>query len=71
MDLWTGISGGLQSRGVPVLGNTSNKQLVIFDESNTENAGPSEPKLESWMAAPTTRAKENEQRPEKWCDVKV
>lgn len=71
MDLWTGTSGGLQSRGVPVLGNASNSQLVIFDESKTESAGPSEPQLESWMAPPTSRAKENEQRPEKWCDVKV
>ncbi|XP_026211284.1 mitotic checkpoint serine/threonine-protein kinase BUB1 beta [Anabas testudineus] len=65
------ISGGLQSGGVPVLGNTSNRQLVIFDESIAESAGPSERKMESWMAPPTSRAKENEQRPEKWCDVKM
>ncbi|XP_023258484.1 mitotic checkpoint serine/threonine-protein kinase BUB1 beta [Seriola lalandi dorsalis] len=65
------ISGGLQSRGAPVLGNASNSQLVIFDESKTQSAGPSEPKMEPWMAPPTSRAKENEQRPEKWCDVKI
>uniref|UniRef100_A0A4W6DHF3 BUB1 mitotic checkpoint serine/threonine kinase Bb n=1 Tax=Lates calcarifer TaxID=8187 RepID=A0A4W6DHF3_LATCA len=53
------ISGGLQSRGAPVLGNASNSRLVIFDENK------------SWMAPPTSRAKENEQRPEKWCDVKA
>ncbi|KAG7226161.1 hypothetical protein INR49_014256, partial [Caranx melampygus] len=65
------ISGGLQSRGAPALGNASNSRLVIFDESKAQSAGPSEPRLEPWMAPPTSRAKENEQRPEKWCDVKV
>lgn len=71
MAFLTGISGGLQSRGAPVLGNASNSRLVIFDESKAQSAGPSEPRLEPWMAPPTSRAKENEQRPEKWCDVKV
>ncbi|KAM4723720.1 mitotic checkpoint serine/threonine-protein kinase BUB1 beta [Anableps anableps] len=65
------ITGGLQSRSGPVLGNVSNSQLVIFDENKAETAGPSEPTLESWMAPPTSRAKENEQKPEKWCDVKM
>ncbi|XP_035530125.1 mitotic checkpoint serine/threonine-protein kinase BUB1 beta [Morone saxatilis] len=65
------ISGGLQSRSNPVLGNVSNSRMVIFDENNIESAGPSEPKLESWVAPPTSRAKENEQRPERWCDVKM
>uniref|UniRef100_A0A3P8RJQ7 BUB1 mitotic checkpoint serine/threonine kinase Bb n=1 Tax=Amphiprion percula TaxID=161767 RepID=A0A3P8RJQ7_AMPPE len=64
------ISGGLQSQGAPVLGNASNSRLVIFDENKTESAGSSESKLESWVAPPTSRAKENEQRPERWCDVK-
>ncbi|XP_070777122.1 mitotic checkpoint serine/threonine-protein kinase BUB1 beta [Enoplosus armatus] len=65
------ISGGLQSHATPVLGNASNSRLVIFDENKAQNAGPSEPKLESWVAPPTSRAKENEQRLEKWCDVKM
>lgn len=69
--LLTGLSGGLQSRGAPTLGNASNSRLVIFDENKIENAGPSEPKVESWAAPPTSRAKENEQRAERWCDVKV
>ncbi|XP_029349439.1 mitotic checkpoint serine/threonine-protein kinase BUB1 beta isoform X2 [Echeneis naucrates] len=64
------VSGGLQSRGAPVLGNASNTRLMIFDESKAPTAGPSEPRLEPWMAPPTSRAKENEKRPEKWCDVK-
>lgn len=68
---WVGIGGGLQSRGTPLLGNISNSQLVVFDENRVESAGPSEPTLESWVAPPTSRAKENEQKPEKWCDVKV
>ncbi|KAM3594692.1 uncharacterized protein V6R79_012313 [Siganus canaliculatus] len=65
------ISGGLQSRGLPVLGNAANSRLMIFDENKIENAGPSDPKLESWVAPPTSRAKENDQRAERWCDVKM
>ncbi|KAK9533517.1 hypothetical protein VZT92_008629 [Zoarces viviparus] len=65
------ISGGLQSIGAPVLGNASNSRLVVFDENRTQIAGPSEPTLESWAAPPTSRAKENEQNPEKWSDVKI
>ncbi|KAM9842784.1 mitotic checkpoint serine/threonine-protein kinase BUB1 beta [Aulostomus maculatus] len=65
------ISGGLQSHGAPAPFGASNSQLVIFDESKTPSAGPSEPRLESWVAPPSSRAKENEQRPEKWCDVKI
>ncbi|XP_075964693.1 mitotic checkpoint serine/threonine-protein kinase BUB1 beta [Anarhichas minor] len=65
------ISGGLQSIGAPVLGNASNSRLVVFDDNRTQSAGPSEPKLESWAAPPTSRAKENEQNPEKWSDVKI
>ena len=71
MGFRTGISGGLQSQGIPVLGNASNSRLVIFDENKTQSSRPSEPRLESWMAPPSSRSKENEQRPEKWCDVKV
>ncbi|XP_017268686.1 mitotic checkpoint serine/threonine-protein kinase BUB1 beta [Kryptolebias marmoratus] len=66
-----GLSGGLQSNSAPVLSNVSNSRLVIFDENKTEDAGPSEPKLESWAVPPTSRAKENEPKPEKWCDIKM
>ncbi|XP_067469445.1 mitotic checkpoint serine/threonine-protein kinase BUB1 beta [Thunnus thynnus] len=65
------ISGGLQSHGAPVLGNATNSRMVVFDENKAQSAGPSEPKFESWVAPPTGRAKENEKRPEKWCDVKM
>ncbi|XP_034530479.1 mitotic checkpoint serine/threonine-protein kinase BUB1 beta [Notolabrus celidotus] len=65
------VSGGLQSQGTPVFGNASNSRLVVFDENKAQSAGPSEPRLESWVAPPTSRAKENEQRPERWCDVKM
>ncbi|XP_030574999.1 mitotic checkpoint serine/threonine-protein kinase BUB1 beta [Archocentrus centrarchus] len=65
------ISGGLKSQGAPVLGNASNSRLVIFDENKAQSAGPSEPTLEAWVAPPSSRAKENEQKPERWCDVKM
>lgn len=71
MGLCSGISGGLKSQGAPVLGNASNSRLVIFDENKAQSAGPSEPTPETWVAPPTSRAKENEQKPERWCDVKV
>lgn len=72
MGLCTGISRGMQSRGAPpILGNATNSQLVIFDESKAQSAGPSEPKAEPWLAPPPAKAKENERRSEKWCDVKV
>ncbi|XP_068436635.1 mitotic checkpoint serine/threonine-protein kinase BUB1 beta [Clinocottus analis] len=62
---------GIQSLGAPVLGNASNRRLVVFDESKTQIAGPSEPTLESWAAPPTSRAKENVQKPGKWSEVKI
>ncbi|KAM9355999.1 mitotic checkpoint serine/threonine-protein kinase BUB1 beta isoform 2-T2 [Pholidichthys leucotaenia] len=65
------ISGRLPSQSAPVLGDGSNSQLVIFDENKSQSGGPSAPKMESWVAPPTSRAKENEQKPEKWCDVKM
>lgn len=77
MTLWAGISGGLQSRGAPVLGNVSNSRVVIFDENKNQSAdsseftGSSELERDPWSALPTSRAKENEQKPERWCDVKV
>lgn len=52
-------------------GNVSQSRLVIFNENNAQTSCPAEPKLEAWAALPTVKAKENEQRPEKWCDVKV
>nr|XP_040054877.1 mitotic checkpoint serine/threonine-protein kinase BUB1 beta [Gasterosteus aculeatus aculeatus] len=65
------ISGGVQSLGAPVLGNAANSRLMVFDENKTQSAGPSEPKLEAWAAPPPAKAKENEQNPEKWVDVKI
>ncbi|CAN9502253.1 unnamed protein product [Ophioblennius macclurei] len=65
------ISGGLQSNGAPVYQNTSNSQLVIFDENKTQNTSSFGPKLQPWLAPPPSRAKENDQKPEKWCDVKM
>ncbi|XP_028251681.1 mitotic checkpoint serine/threonine-protein kinase BUB1 beta [Parambassis ranga] len=65
------ISGGLQSHRITAVGGASNSRLMIFDENTAQSAGPSEPKLESWVAPPTSRAKENEHQPEKWSDVKM
>ncbi|KAM8913606.1 mitotic checkpoint serine/threonine-protein kinase BUB1 beta isoform 1-T3 [Spinachia spinachia] len=65
------ISGGVQSLGAPVLCNASNSRLMVFDENKAQSAGPSEPKLEAWAAPPPSKAKENEQNPEKWADVKI
>lgn len=45
--------------------------MAIFDESKDQTACQSDPKLEVWAAPPSSRAKENEQKPERWCDVKV
>ncbi|XP_057716113.1 mitotic checkpoint serine/threonine-protein kinase BUB1 beta [Corythoichthys intestinalis] len=50
--------------------HASNTKLMIFDE-NKVSAGPSEPKFEPWLAPPPSRAKENEKKVEKWCDVKM
>lgn len=69
--LYTGDAGGLEFHGTPVLSNASNNQFMIFDENKIPSDGPSEPKLESWVAPPPSKAKENEKKAEKWCDVKV
>uniref|UniRef100_A0A672K5Z4 BUB1 mitotic checkpoint serine/threonine kinase Bb n=1 Tax=Sinocyclocheilus grahami TaxID=75366 RepID=A0A672K5Z4_SINGR len=53
------------------LGPKQNSRLVIFDENKASETEPLEPKFEVWTAPPTARAKENEQKPEKWTDVKV
>ncbi|XP_033843760.1 mitotic checkpoint serine/threonine-protein kinase BUB1 beta [Periophthalmus magnuspinnatus] len=66
------VSGGLQLQGAPVLGNATNSRFVIFDENKFTDEGPSEPRFEPWAAPPSSsRAKENEQKPQKWCDVKM
>ncbi|XP_003962631.1 mitotic checkpoint serine/threonine-protein kinase BUB1 beta [Takifugu rubripes] len=65
------VAGGLQSHSASVQGNASQSRLVIFNENNAHTSCPPEPKLEAWPALPTIKAKENEQRPEKWCNVKV
>lgn len=49
---------------------SQNSRLVIFDE-NKEHPEPQELKLESWASHPTAKAKENEQKPDKWANVKV
>ncbi|XP_041710336.1 mitotic checkpoint serine/threonine-protein kinase BUB1 beta-like [Coregonus clupeaformis] len=70
--LFTGNSLRLQLQGPPAPANSGlNSRLVIFDENKATSAGPSEPKLESWIAPPPSRSKENEQRPEKWSNEKM
>lgn len=51
------------------LGPSQNSQLVIFDE-NKEHAEPQETR-ETWAAHPTNKAKENEQRHDKWSNAKL
>lgn len=53
------------------LGPKQNSRLLIFDENKAHETEPQEPKFEIWTAPPTARAKENEQKPEKWTNVKV
>ncbi|XP_076017622.1 mitotic checkpoint serine/threonine-protein kinase BUB1 beta [Genypterus blacodes] len=65
-----GICGGLPAQGVPALG-ISNSRVSVFDENQAHSSGASEPQSESWAPPPTSRAKENEQKAEKWCDVKM
>ncbi|KAG7281224.1 hypothetical protein CRUP_019749 [Coryphaenoides rupestris] len=66
-----GNSRGLQSQGAPAPSGAKNSQFVVFDESKAPAAETSESKWESWAAPPPARAKENEQKAEKWCDVKM
>ncbi|KAK9960263.1 hypothetical protein ABG768_010336 [Culter alburnus] len=63
-----GYARGLQFK--QPLGPKQNSRLVIFDENKAETE-PQEPKFEIWTAPPTARAKENEQKPEKWSNVKL
>ncbi|KAF5893676.1 mitotic checkpoint serine/threonine-protein kinase BUB1 beta, partial [Clarias magur] len=49
---------------------SQNSRLVIFDE-NKEHPEPQELKLESWASHPTAKAKENEQKPDKWANAKL
>lgn len=53
------------------LGPKQNSRLLIFDENKNPDTEPQEPRLEIWTAPPTARAKENEQKPEKWTNVKL
>ncbi|XP_077588119.1 mitotic checkpoint serine/threonine-protein kinase BUB1 beta [Stigmatopora nigra] len=64
---------GLNFRAGPIgerSSHASNSKLMIYDE-NEAGAGPSEAKFEPWLAPPTSRAKENEKKVEKWCNVKM
>ncbi|KAK2843213.1 hypothetical protein Q7C36_011428 [Tachysurus vachellii] len=62
-----GFSRGLQFK--QPLGPGQNSRLMIFDE-NKEHPEPQELK-ESWAAPPTAKAKENEQKPDKWSNAKL
>lgn len=65
---------GTDARGLQFkqpLGPKQNSRLLIFDENKATETEPQEPKFEIWTAPPTARAKENEQKPEKWTNVKV
>lgn len=62
---------GLQVQGPAAPSRGSNVGFVVFDENKAVSDALSEPKLESWMAPPTSKAKENELRPEKWSSVKM
>ncbi|KAI7804348.1 mitotic checkpoint serine/threonine-protein kinase BUB1 beta [Triplophysa rosa] len=53
------------------LGPKQNSRLMIFDENKNPETEPQDPRLEIWTATPTARAKENEQKPEKWTNVKL
>ncbi|XP_039518950.1 mitotic checkpoint serine/threonine-protein kinase BUB1 beta [Pimephales promelas] len=64
-----GYARGLQLK--QPLGPRHNSRPVIFDENKAPETVPQEPKFEIWTAPPTARAKENEQKPEKWSNVKL
>lgn len=64
-----GYARGLQFK--QPLGPRQNSRLVIFDENKASETEPQEPRFEIWTAPPTARAKENEQKPEKWTNVKM
>jgi len=62
-----------QPRGLQVkapLAPVRNSRLVVFDE-NKGVAESEDPKLESWMAPPSARPKENEHKPDKWTKAKL
>ncbi|XP_066539870.1 mitotic checkpoint serine/threonine-protein kinase BUB1 beta [Hoplias malabaricus] len=52
------------------LAPAKNSRLMIYDE-NKQHFDPQEPLLESWTAPPTAKAKENEQKPDKWTNAKL
>ncbi|XP_063080042.1 mitotic checkpoint serine/threonine-protein kinase BUB1 beta [Engraulis encrasicolus] len=62
-----------QPRGLQVKGPMApvrNTRLMVFDE-NKGVAEPQDPRMESWMAPPSARPKENEQKPDKWTKAKL
>ncbi|TRY92461.1 hypothetical protein DNTS_028169 [Danionella cerebrum] len=63
-----GYARGLQFK--QPLGPKQNSRLMVFDDNKAENE-PQEPKFEVWTAPPTARAKENEEKPVKWSNVKL
>ncbi|XP_016308826.1 mitotic checkpoint serine/threonine-protein kinase BUB1 beta-like [Sinocyclocheilus anshuiensis] len=64
-----GYARGLQFK--QPLGPKQNSRLMIFDENKAPETELQEPKFEIWTAPPAARAKENEQKPEKWTNVKL
>ncbi|XP_050989735.1 mitotic checkpoint serine/threonine-protein kinase BUB1 beta [Labeo rohita] len=64
-----GYARGLQFK--QPLGPKQNGRLMIFDENKAPETEPQEPKFEIWTAPPIARAKENEQKAEKWTNVKM
>lgn len=63
-----GYARGLQFK--QPLGPKQNSRLMIFDENKAESE-PQEPRFEVWTAPPAARAKENQQKAEKWSNVKL
>lgn len=62
------VSRGLQFK--QPLAPSKNSRLMIYDD-NKEHFDQQELTPESWSAHPTAKAKENEQKPDKWTNAKV
>ncbi|KAM9777577.1 mitotic checkpoint serine/threonine-protein kinase BUB1 beta [Neosynchiropus ocellatus] len=61
---------GLQMQArAPGKGNAN--KFLVFDENKAESSVAPEPKPEPWGAPPERKPKENVQKVEKWCDVKM
>ncbi|KAM8833533.1 mitotic checkpoint serine/threonine-protein kinase BUB1 beta [Synchiropus picturatus] len=61
---------GLQVQARPSDRGGANK-FLIFDENKAERSAAPEHKPEPWGAPPERKPKENLQKVEKWCDVKM